>query len=89
VRRVSLHPASRILLRRTPAWGMVPLATWFDVGLAAYLLNPEDRNYTFERLRQALFATGSATATAPQTETDSPLDGVGGESVLAFNTSAP
>jgi len=40
---------------RSTAWGAVPLAAWFDLGLAAYLLNPEDRNYSFERLRSALF----------------------------------
>jgi len=48
-------PSLQDLLRRSPAWGAVPLAAWFDLGLAAYLLNPEDRNYSFERLRSALF----------------------------------
>jgi DNA polymerase-1 len=48
-------PSLQELLRRSPAWGTVPLAAWFDLGLAAYLLNPEDRNYSFERLRSALF----------------------------------
>lgn len=48
-------PSLQDLLRRSPVWGAVPLAAWFDLGLAAYLLNPEDRNYSFERLRSALF----------------------------------
>lgn len=48
-------PSLQDLLRRSPVWGAVPLAVWFDLGLAAYLLNPEDRNYSFERLRSALF----------------------------------
>ncbi len=48
-------PSWQSLLRRSPAWESVPLARWFDLGLAAYLLNPEDRNYSFEHLRLALF----------------------------------
>lgn len=48
-------PSLQDLLRADPAWDAVPLARWFDLGLAAYLLNPEDRNYSFERLRSALF----------------------------------
>lgn len=48
-------PSLQDLLRRSTAWDRVPLAAWFDLGLAAYLLNPEDRNYSFERLRSALF----------------------------------
>ena len=49
-------PSLQDLLRRSPAWGQVPLEAWFDLGLASYLLRPEDRNYTFERLRLSLFA---------------------------------
>jgi len=48
-------PSLQDLLRRSRAWEAVPLSRWFDLGLAAYLLNPEDRNYSFERLRLALF----------------------------------
>jgi DNA polymerase-1 len=48
-------PGVQELLRRDRAWEAVPLERWFDLGLAAYLLNPEDRNYSFERLRLALF----------------------------------
>ncbi len=49
-------PSFQDLLRRHQCWGQVPIAAWFDLALAAYLLNPEDRNYTFERLRSALYA---------------------------------
>ncbi|MDP3426152.1 MAG: DNA polymerase, partial [Humidesulfovibrio sp.] len=58
-------PSLQELLRRSPAWGQPALSLWFDLGLAAYLLRPEDRNYTFERLRLSLFA--------PQDLSDSPL----------------
>ena len=33
-----------------PAWDAVPLANWFDLGLAGYLLDPEERDYGFEAL---------------------------------------
>lgn len=58
-------PSWQNLLRRCPAWEAVPLARWFDLGLAAYLLNPEDRNYSFERLRLALFLAANGTAEGP------------------------
>ena len=32
-----------------PAFTAVPLPVWFDLGLAAYLLNPESRAYAFDR----------------------------------------
>lgn len=32
------------------AWLSVPLELWFDLGLAAYLLNPEERDYGWPRL---------------------------------------
>lgn len=32
------------------AWLNVPLELWFDLGLAAYLLNPEERDYGWPRL---------------------------------------
>ena len=47
-------PGLQDLLRADDAWRGVPLAAWFDCSLAAYLLNPEDRNYSWERLRQSL-----------------------------------
>jgi len=49
-------PSLQELLRRGPAWDKPALPLWFDLGLAAYLLRPEDRNYTFERLRLSLYA---------------------------------
>jgi DNA polymerase-1 len=61
-------PSLQDLLRADPAWDAVPLDRWFDLGLAAYLLNPEDRNYSFERLRSALFLRN-----------DPLTDGAGGE----------
>lgn len=36
-------------------WACVPLSHWFDCALAAYLLDPEGRNYDWPRLRQSLF----------------------------------
>jgi len=49
-------PDVKALLRADKAWWAVPTATWFDLGLAAYLLSPEDRNYSWERLAQRLAA---------------------------------
>ncbi|WP_421903015.1 DNA polymerase I [Maridesulfovibrio sp.] len=43
-------------LRADEAWGQIPLSRWFDISLAAYLLNPEERNYAWDRLRAMLFA---------------------------------
>lgn len=71
-------PSLQDLLRRSPVWGAVPLAVWFDLGLAAYLLNPEDRNYSFERLRSALFVAPDPFAD-PE---DAGLDGAGAGSSL-------
>ncbi|WP_320170744.1 DNA polymerase I [Maridesulfovibrio sp.] len=42
--------------RADRAWREIPLSRWFDLSLAAYLLNPEDRNYGWDRLRSMLFA---------------------------------
>ncbi len=64
-------PSLQELLRRSRSWDAVPLDRWFDLGLAAYLLNPEDRNYSFERLRLALFL-----ATSDLTEEFGPGDDV-------------
>ncbi len=43
-------PDVKHLLRTDPAWGGVDPARWFDLGLAAYLLNPEERDYGWPRL---------------------------------------
>ncbi|MGE4505591.1 MAG: DNA polymerase I [Desulfovibrionaceae bacterium] len=48
------------LYRADEAWREVPLAKWFDLALAAYLLNPEERNYAWDRLRDALFTPDPA-----------------------------
>jgi len=49
-------PSVKTLLALDPAFAALPLSLWFDLGLAAYLLNPEQRNYAFERLRDSLFS---------------------------------
>ncbi|WP_319764971.1 DNA polymerase I [Maridesulfovibrio sp.] len=43
-------------LRSDEVWSEIQLSRWFDLGLAAYLLNPEERNYAWDRLRAMLFA---------------------------------
>ncbi|WP_428562707.1 MAG: DNA polymerase I [Solidesulfovibrio sp. DCME] len=55
-------PSVKDLLSLDAAFEAVPLATWFDLGLAAYLLNPEQRNYGFARLRDMLFSDPSVDA---------------------------
>ncbi len=52
-------PSLRDLLRADAAWAAVPLERWFDLGLAAYLLNPEERLYTWERLHDGLLSDPS------------------------------
>ncbi|NDV25656.1 DNA polymerase I [Desulfovibrio sp. JC010] len=42
-------------LRADHVWTEIPLSRWFDLSLAAYLLNPEERNYAWDRLRGMLF----------------------------------
>ncbi len=55
-------PSVKDLLSLDTAFEAVPLAAWFDLGLAAYLLNPEQRNYGFDRLRDLLFSDPSVDA---------------------------
>ena len=43
-------PNIKSLLARDPAFYAVPVAKGFDLGLAAYLLDPEERDYSWERL---------------------------------------
>lgn len=43
-------PNVKDLLRADPAWDDIPLESWFDIGLACYLLSPEDRDYSWQRL---------------------------------------
>ncbi|MBU1003928.1 MAG: DNA polymerase I [Proteobacteria bacterium] len=47
-------PDVKALLRGDEAWWAVPEDHWFDLGLAAYLLSPEDRNYSWDRLTQRM-----------------------------------
>ncbi|WP_461209757.1 DNA polymerase I [Desulfocurvus sp. DL9XJH121] len=47
-------PDVKSLLRADAAWWAVPEAAWFDLGLAAYLLSPEDRSYSWEHLSRRL-----------------------------------
>lgn len=50
--RTVYAPDVKALLRAAPYWSELPLGLWFDLGLAAYLLNPEERDYGFEHLQQ-------------------------------------
>lgn len=49
-------PSLKDLLQADPAWGAVPLYSWFDLGLASYLLSPEDRVYSWGRLMDSLWS---------------------------------
>jgi len=51
-------PSVQDLLRADEAWGYILSSQWFDLSLAAYLLDPESRNYTWPRLRQSLYQDG-------------------------------
>ncbi|MBN2140114.1 MAG: DNA polymerase I [Desulfovibrionaceae bacterium] len=66
--RASLLAAPSVieLLRRDACWRAVPLGAWFDLGLAAYLLDPEERNYSWERLRRGLLADQTARPQHPE-----------------------
>ncbi|MBI9078739.1 MAG: DNA polymerase I [Pseudodesulfovibrio sp.] len=51
-------PSVQDLLRSDRAWNLILPYQWFDLSLAAYLLDPEARNYTWPRLSQALYQDG-------------------------------
>ena len=51
-------PSVQELLRADEAWGYILSGQWFDLSLAAYLLDPEARNYTWARLKQSMFQDG-------------------------------
>ncbi|QJB55155.1 DNA polymerase I [Pseudodesulfovibrio sp. zrk46] len=51
-------PSVQELLRADEAWAYLLPSQWFDLSLAAYLLDPEARNYTWARLRQSLYQDG-------------------------------
>ncbi len=42
------------LYRNSPAWEKISLNNCFDLALVSYLLNPEERNYTWNRLKGQL-----------------------------------
>ncbi len=44
-------PDVKFLLKSNDGWNAIPLKAWFDLGVAAYLLNPEDRDYGFPKLQ--------------------------------------
>ncbi|QGY40156.1 DNA polymerase I [Pseudodesulfovibrio cashew] len=48
-------PSVQELLRADDAWGHILSSQWFDLSLAAYLLDPEMRNYVWPRLRLSLY----------------------------------
>ncbi|SBW03701.1 DNA polymerase [uncultured delta proteobacterium] len=43
-------PDLKALYTADPAWKAIPVGRCFDLSLAAYLLNPEDRDYSFPHL---------------------------------------
>ncbi|MDY7001381.1 MAG: DNA polymerase I [Thermodesulfobacteriota bacterium] len=47
-------PCVRDLLVGHKAWWDIDTRAWFDLGLAAYLLSPEDRDYSWERVKRRL-----------------------------------
>ncbi len=69
-----ITPDVKFLLRQeeaSDAWQTILLEKWFDLGLAAYLLRPEDRDYGWARLavqwsELGLDSTGQSQPTAVQ-----------------------
>lgn len=57
--KVIATPSVQDLLRADDAWLAISAAHWFDLSLAAYLLDPVARNYSWQRLRQSIFQDGS------------------------------
>lgn len=43
-------PDVKLLLRSDPVWANLPTSQCFDLGLATYLLDPEERDYAWPRL---------------------------------------
>lgn len=43
-------PDYKAMLRADAVWSSIPVKQWFDLGLAAYLLDPEERDYGWPRL---------------------------------------
>ncbi len=57
-------PDVKALLSADVAWKTIPMEQWFDLGLGAYLINPEERDYGFGKLRER-FADFTAGEEAP------------------------
>ncbi|MYL84396.1 DNA polymerase I [Desulfovibrio aerotolerans] len=76
-------PSVKALLAAHAAFAALPLPLWFDLGLAAYLLNPEARSYGFDRLRDSLFSDPAVDAS-----TISPSDCARAGALLADTLSA-
>ena len=70
-------PSLKDLLSASREWRQIPLERWFDVSLAAYLLSPEDRIYTWERLLDGLWSD-------PTFNPDEAPDGARGLACLAL-----
>ncbi|XPV76958.1 MAG: DNA polymerase I [Desulfovibrio sp.] len=77
--KVIAVPSVHDLLRKEQAWTYISSKKWFDASLAAYLLNPEERNYDWDRLHGSLFQDSPEFADAPEVHPDA--HGLG---VLAF-----
>ncbi|MFP4517591.1 MAG: DNA polymerase I, partial [Desulfovibrionales bacterium] len=45
-------PSLKQLLSDDPLWETIPVDHWFDLSLAAYLLDPEQRDYSWASLRE-------------------------------------
>ena len=45
-----IAPDVKALLHTHADWGRIPPEKWFDLGLASYLLEPEDRDYGWPKL---------------------------------------
>ncbi len=56
--RTLATPSVQDLLRDDEIWLTITEAQWFDLSLAAYLMDPEERNYSWDRLRQSLYQEG-------------------------------
>ncbi len=48
--KILITPDLKSLLRSNELWYEISLKLWFDLGLAAYLKNPEERDYSWPRL---------------------------------------
>ena len=48
--KLIITPDVKSLIRSHRGWKNIDIARWFDLGLAAYLLNPEERDYTWRKL---------------------------------------